>query len=405
MTLRAEASPGYRHLFDVRGFARLLAATLLVRTGGSIWEFGLVLFTLQKFHSPGIAGVTVFLSIAPGIVISPLVGVLLDRHGRVRLMILDYLIAGTIALLIVWLSVSGRLTVALLLPAVAVGALTNPLGTVGSRTLFPLLVPRQLWDRANALDSLGYTLPAIVGPALAGALTAARGAELALFVSAAFFLGAAIVMLSVREPRSATPAADRLLPAAWGAVRYVLRNPSLRGIALGLSLLNIGMAAVLVGLPVLVFERLHGSPALVGQLWAVQGAAGVVGSLVAGRLNTEGRERMLLAATMLVSAISLSVLAVASNLWLVVLAMILQGSTGPGDVAMFSLRQRRTHPAWFGRAFAVSMNLNFAGVPVGAAISGQIIQRSLTAAFVLGIALCLGAAAVTYLLIPEQSDD
>ena len=32
---------------------------------------------------------------------------------------------------------------------------------------------------------------------------------------------------------------------------------------------------------------------------------------------------------------------------------------------MFTLRQRRTHPEWFGRAFAISMSLNYAGNPVG----------------------------------------
>ena len=55
-------------------------------------------------------------------------------------------------------------------------------------------------------------------------------------------------------------------------------------------------------------------------------------------------------------------------------AMAFQGLlNGPMDVAMFTLRQRQTDPAWMGRAFAVSMSLNFLGYPVGAAIGGVLV--------------------------------
>ncbi len=87
MTPATETVSSYRNLFAVPGFARLVASTLLVRSAGGMWQLALVLFVLQRFHSPELAGLTVFLSIAPGIVVSPLAGVLLDRHGRVRLML------------------------------------------------------------------------------------------------------------------------------------------------------------------------------------------------------------------------------------------------------------------------------------------------------------------------------
>lgn len=393
----------YRALLAVPSFRRFLGATLLVRTAAAIWQLGLVLFVLQKFHSPALAGLMIFFSIAPGILISPLAGVLLDRHGRIRLMLLDYTMAGLTLVLIVWLSVSGRLSVGLLLPIVAISSLTNPLGSVGSRSLFPLIVPRPLWDRANALDSIGYTGPAIVGPALAGALTAARGAELALLVSAVMFVAAAVVLIGVAEPQTEPDLTEPLVPAALGALRYVLRNPSLRGIAAAISVDSMGKAALTVGLPVLVFDRLHGGPALVGELWAAQGAAGVIGSLLAGRLSTEGRERQILAGTMVGAAAGLAILAAAGSWWLVLAAMVLMGAfLGPSDVAMFSMRQRRTHEAWFGRAFAVSMNLNYAGLPVGSAISGQLVQRSLTLAFLVGVALTLVSACLTLALIPAE---
>ena len=50
----------------------------------------LTLFTLAEFGSASLAGLVAFASFAPGILVSPIAGALLDRHGRVRLIGLDF---------------------------------------------------------------------------------------------------------------------------------------------------------------------------------------------------------------------------------------------------------------------------------------------------------------------------
>jgi hypothetical protein len=78
---------------------------------------------------------------------------------------------------------------------------------------------------------------------------------------------------------------------------------------------------------------------------------------------------------------------------------------GPLDIAMFTLRQRRTDPAWMGRAFTVSMNLNFSGFPIGAAVAGVLVTVSIEAAIVFGVAANVIAVVFGYLLIPRGDDD
>jgi MFS family permease len=104
-------------------------------------QLTLVLFVLQRFHSPTLAGITVFLAIAPGIASSPLAGALLDRHGRVRLITLDYLVGATSLIAIASLDLAGDLTPVALLPIVAVSSLTYSLSNSGARSLLPLIVP------------------------------------------------------------------------------------------------------------------------------------------------------------------------------------------------------------------------------------------------------------------------
>jgi MFS family permease len=190
----------YRELFRIPSFPRLATGVLLARTASQMMLLTLVLFVLQRFHSPSLAGITVFLSIAPGVALSPIAGALLDRHGRVRLITLDYLVGTVTLALIAGLDFGGQLTPWVLLPIVAVSSLTYSLSNSGARSLLPLIVPKPLWDRANALDSIAYALTMGVGPASAGALTAWAGPRLALTVTAAVFLAAAVLIIRLPEP-------------------------------------------------------------------------------------------------------------------------------------------------------------------------------------------------------------
>jgi MFS family permease len=368
-----------------------------------MWQVALVLFVLQRFHSPRLVGFSLFASIAPGIVVGPVAGVLLDRHGRVRLMLLDYGVAAAATLLIVVLAVTGRLTPLLLFPILLVASLTSPLGSVGGRSLFPVIVPRHLWDRANAVDSTGYTLTSIVGPALAGVLTTIGGGELALAVTAVLFLASTLVIVGVRDPAPALPANGAMARAAWDGVLYVVKNPALRGLAASISIGNLGNGILMVAVPVLILQVFHGSPTEVGLAWAASGLAGVVTVLIAGRFNSEGREKLLLVGGLLAGAAGFVVVAASRNVPGAILGLTLFGAgMGPSDIGLFSLRQRKTDPAWFGRAFAVSMNLNFTGVPIGSALAGPLIALSVRLALWSALGFQVLSALAGAVMVPGE---
>jgi len=393
----------YRHLFAIPTFPRLATSVMLARTASQMMLLTLVLFVLQRFHSPSLAGITVFLAIAPGVALSPVAGALLDRHGRVRLITLDYLVGTVTLALIAGLDVGGRLTPWVLLPIVAASSLTYSLSNSGARSLVPLIVPKPLWDRANALDSIAYAVTMGVGPASAGALTAWAGPRLALMATAAVFLLAAVLIVRLPEPMVANPSRPILAEALAGLKYVLIHNPTLRGLVLVLSLMNLGFGVLLVALPVMVLQRLHGDPALVGGLWAAFGLASVPTALLSGRFDSEGRERAVMVLSDVVAGLAIIVLAFAANAWIVAAAMLVVGlATGPFDVTMFSMRQRRTDPAWYGRAFAVSMGLNWAGQPIGSAISGPLIHIGLTAAFLTAAAFMLLAAGLVRAVIPGE---
>jgi len=400
----ADARTSYPDLFRIPTFPRLAGGVILARTASQMMQLALVLFVLQRFHSPTLAGITVFLAIAPGIATSPIAGALLDRHGRVRLITLDYMVGAVSLLLIVGLDAGGGLGPLALLPIVAISSLTYSLSNSGARSLLPLIVPKRLWDRANALDSIAYAVTIGAGPALAGALTAFASSRVALLATAAIYIIAAVLMSGLREP-VALSSVGGVLSEAWAGLGHVLvHNRALRAVALVVSLMNVGLGILVVAVPVMVLGRLHMSAAFVGVLWAVYGLASAPSALAFGRVNTEGRERQVMSLAALMAGLGVLALTVANKAWIAVAAMLVAGlANGPFDVSMFSLRQRRTDPAWFGRAFAVSMGVNWVGTPIGSAISGPLIHLRLSVAFIVASVFIVLGAGLTRLVVPGES--
>jgi MFS family permease len=396
--------PSYRDLLRVGGFGRVVLGTFLARLGGQMWGIILVLFVLQRYRSPSLAGLTLLFSILPGLVFSPVAGALLDRQGRVRLMILDYAVTAGLTAAIIGLSLADRLPSPLLLLIVSVLGVSNILSITGARSLFPLMLPRHLWDRANGVDSSLYSLTTVIGPAIAGIAVARFGPEGAFLVAATVVGIAAVSLIGVREPVDRATSAGSLIRDAWAGLLYVVRHRSLRGLAITLFICNLGFGVLPVGIPVLVLRHLHGSPATVGQVFAVFGLAGLATGLLIGRVNTEGRERLLIAGCIAIQTVTLALLAFANSLPLVfVLGGIAGGAESIVNVGLFALRQRRTDPAWFGRAFAVSMSFNFAGVPIGSAISGPLLEHSLVLPLLLGAGISVVSVVAALVLIPARA--
>ena len=390
----------------VPGFAYLYASLLVGRLSGQMVAIALILFVLARYHSPQLAGVTAFVAITPGLLLSPIAGALLDRYGRARLVMLDNLVAAATGLLVAGLSWRQALPAPLLLTIVFISSLTFPLSNGGARSLFTILAPRHLWERANALDSSGHMIATLLGAPLAGVPVGFAGPEWALATTGVGYVAAAALMARVHDPTPRESGRPSIFVDAWHGLRYVARNASLRGLAFTLSTYNLSWGVLNIAVPVLVLGRLHQGPATVGLLWGAMGAGGLVSALFFGRINSRGRERHLMVGAIVASAAAMAVLPLAESLPVVVAAIVMVGvANGPFDIALFTLRQRRTDPAWFGRAFAISMSVNWIGTPIGSALAGPVIAWSLDAALWAAAIVALFSAVFPVVAIPRDTED
>ena len=381
----------------------------IARVAQSMVGVAIVLFTLDRYGSPAFAGLVTFASIFPGLLISPVAGALLDRHGRIRLVLLDYVVALIAMLVIGALALADVLPGPLLVAIAVVSSLTSILSHVGLRSLFPILVPEHLWERVNAVDSNGYVVATIIGPPIAATLVALVGGATALLAIGVAFGIAAFVLFGVPDPPSPIVSTGRIVADAWAGVAYTWRNRTLRGLGFAITFGNLAHGMTTIVLPLLILERYGLSEAVVGLVFAASGVSGMASALLFGRMDTRGREWSLLVWPMAALIPTVAILLLAAGqppligVALIVVEMMLVGSLiGPMDIALFTVRQRRTDRAWMGRAFSVSMAFNFAGMPIGAAIAGLLADRSIEAAIViLGIGGSIASLVAATILVPR----
>jgi MFS family permease len=398
-------APSYRALLAVPSLGRVLLGMQIARIAQSMVGIVTILFALQRYNSPALAGTVAFASIAPGMLISPIAGALLDRHGRVRLIILDFGVATTSLLLIAGLSLAGALPAPLLVVIAAVASVTGPLSNSGLRSLFPLLVPEPLWERLNAVDSNGWVMATLVGGPFGAVFSQVVGFEAAFGLIGAAYLLAALVMIGAPDPRTDVASTGNLLRDAWLGLVYTWNNRTLRALAISLSTMNLPGGVIEIVVPLIILKRLGMQQDVVGFMFALSGVFGAVSAFAFGRLKTEGRERPLIIIPAVVFIGSTAILLWPAGLLPIALCMAISGfANGPLDIAMFTLRQRRTDPAWMGRAFTVSMNLNFSGFPIGAAIAGVLVGFSIEVALLFAVAANIAAVLLAYLLIPRADE-
>ncbi|WP_208245822.1 MFS transporter (plasmid) [Rhizobium sp. T1470] len=397
-----ERQNSYRCLLKLPGLLPLILAATLSRLAARMFHLTLVLFVLTQTSSPSLAGWLMFAAIVPGLIVSPVAGVLLDRVGPTIAVRID-MIASSFFIAAIsfagWAHLSSPLVLFIL---VMPFSLAGPLGAAGTRTLLPRLVPPHALDRANALDTAIYAIIDVVGPAIAALVNAWPGPEAAMSMIAATYAGAAICLPRVQRLPGSTSTQTSFLRQIIEGIQIVARQPTLRGLAISYSLYEITWGALYVVVPVFVTNHTAAGSAVNGLLWSAIGIAGGVGALLAGHIHTTGRERHVMAAGMVVTAFAAWPVAAAYGVTGLTIGLMLAGMmSGPISVALLTLRQRRTDPQQLGRVLSISMSLNIAGYPLGAAIAGMVIRESVSATFVLaGIASFL--AAIATLSIPSD---
>jgi MFS family permease len=241
---------------------------------------------------PDKAGVWTGLAVAAYALPAPVGAALLARLVRrfrgAQLVAVDAALRAVALGLVAILAAAGLLNPVQYVALLAISSLLHAWGSAGAYTLVAELLPDEDRVTGNALLSTLTQAAVVVGPALAGGLTALVGPGWVIGADAASFAVLAASCWAaarrragpVQIPFGVAPAA----PAA-GGWRTILGQPRLLGLIAVTCFFFFLYGPVEVALPVHVAHELHGSAGLLGLYWTVFGIGATLGGLGAGLLR------------------------------------------------------------------------------------------------------------------------
>lgn len=380
-----------------RPLAALLLAEVVSTTGTEITSIALPWFVLVTTGSPARMGTVMAAGFAGLTLLGIPGGRFVDAVGPRRAMLGSDLACAVLITTIPVLHWLGALSFPLVLAvAFAVGAFF-PAYQAAQRLVLVGLVgedERRLTRVGGLLGSVNETA-SFVGPAVGGALVALVGPAAVLVVDGASYVVAfALVAGLVPAPATtATPTAGAGRPALAG-LRYVLRDPRIRGTVLGIAIGELGWTALTATLPVAARRRYDSGARLAGWLLASYGAGSVLGGLVSSRARRV--DDRVAAVAVAAGAVATWPLLVAVPAWAVALCVAANGvCSGLFFPRFFAGLMVRTPPELRAEVSTAATTVMSATGPLGFVAAGFLLDRatSVTPGFAFAVgALTVGGA-------------
>ena len=390
-----------------KDFVLVVIGQIISLFGNAILRFALPLALLRQTGSAALFGLVSACSFAPMILLSLVGGVLADRVNKRNIMVLlDFF---TALLILGFGLLQGSV------PAVPLFIVTLMLlyGISGMyqptvQASIPVLVAGDKLMVGNAMINQVSTLAGLLGPVIGGMLFGRWGLPPILITSAICFALSALLECFIRIPHQHRPSesgplklAAQDLKEATGFVRT--QRPGLIGVALLLCAFNLVFsAAMVVGVPVLVVQRLGLSDALLGATQGAMALGGLLGGILAGLLAKKlqampgQRPLQLCALTMALMGMGLlpGIPAMVSYSAITLLSMAMMAISTLFTVQILTLVQQQTPPHLIGKVMACAMALVSCSHPIGQAVYGLLFTWFAGADW----ALLLVAAAISWLI-------
>ena len=334
---------------------------------------------LEKTGSAGRAGLLAALVSIPGIVVSPIVGGLIDRLGRRLVSVVSDVMSLVSVLLFVLVNAVGDLTYWWIVAIAILGAVFDPAGYTARKSLIPNAATASgvSVDAANGRHEGLFAIGWMVGPAIGAACIEWSGPMASFIVTAVFFAIAAVAVSNMKvndeHGRSVAHEDDGHEPffsSLRGGFRVIAGDRALLGLTITFVILSgLYMPIYTVIFPA-HFESID-DPSGLGLLLASLALGMVIGSFSYGRLSARFTSSQMLRTIVVVSTCSLFPMVALPSKWVFGILGLISGlSWGPFNPLWNTVVQKRVEPNLQGRVYGIQMSVLSAAPPLGQLIVG-----------------------------------
>jgi MFS family permease len=355
-------------------FRRLFTGSLLSLIGSSLTSFAIPLQVYDITRSPFAVGAIGLAALVPTLLAGLLGGSVIDAVDRRKLVLFTTSCLAAVSAVLAAQAFAGLRVVWILYLLVVVESGLSAVNAPARRTLVPsLLGPDQL-AAGLALNRLSLQVSLVVGPALAGLITAAAGGHLqACYLIDAVSFGAALYGVAGLPPMPPRAGSARPgLRAVSEGLQFIRRSQVLTGAFLA------DLNATVLALPVALFPainaaRFGGNPATLGLFLTAIGAGGVASSVLTGPLARVERPGLVMLCTVSIWGAAFAGFALARSLWLTLALLVLAGAADTFTVVLRgAIVQAVTTDALRGRLTSAEYAIGVGGDSLGRVESGAV---------------------------------
>ncbi len=390
-----------------RDFAVLWIGMTVSMIGDGIYYIAIAWQVYDLSNTPAALAVVGIAWSLPQVLFTLASGVLSDRLDRRKVMIAGDLIRLVALAAICALSVTGNITIPLLIALVALYGTGQAVFQPSFNAIVPMIVPGDLLVEANSLGQ--FMRPAamsLIGPLIGGLLIGAFGPGWAFGVDAATFAFSAVMILLIRtRGRAIRDAEDAASP--WQdlveGIRFTRRE----------RWLFVGLLGALVSLlaawgpwetlvPFVVRNDLNGSATDLGLVYGAGGIGSLVAALVVGQRGNLPRKAI---TTMYwawaIALFAMAGLGIAHAVWQAMLvALVSEGSLTILIVIWYTVMQRLVPQELLGRVSSLDWVMTTAGVPLSFAIVGPAAAAFGAQTVLVGAGIAGGLITLAFMFVP-----
>jgi MFS family permease len=267
------------------GFTIVWAGQIVSVLASSMTQFALTIWAYQKTGSATSLGIISTAFVVPFLLLSPIAGVMVDRHNRKLMMMVSDLTAVLATSGVLLLYAAGSLQVWHLYVAAAINGLGSTFQWPAYSAAISTMVPKDNYSRANGMMSLIESGPAVLAPILAGMLLPIIQLTGILVIDVVTFFVAifALTLVHIPQPEKTMEGqagSGGILNESLYGFKYIFARRGLLGLLSFFIVLNfiIGLSGPLFS--PFILERTNQSSELLGIVTSANAIGAVAGGLL-----------------------------------------------------------------------------------------------------------------------------
>ena len=319
-------------------------------------------------------------------------GVMADRYSKLRIVRVTQTLLLLEAALMWWFTWTGLITVPRLLALATFAGMVSAFDVPARQSLQIELVGKEDLLDAIALNSSGFNLARIIGPAIAAFIIAHAGLAWCFGINALSYFAVLIGLLTIRLP--AMPArrtGSSPLRDVWRALLYMSRTREVSALMRLVAVFSVFGVPYLVLMPVLARDVLRTDASGYGFLLTCVGVGAISAALALATFGRHARRGVLLQRAAYAFSLMLILLALSRSVWLSAILLVAVGFTMILNNAVSNtLLQTIVPDGLRGRVMAA-----YALVFIGFSPIGQLLGGMIASTF--GVQWAIGGGAVVML--------